>query len=34
MAQFDLLSWHIDIGTEENENISLISVDLRLLRKW
>lgn len=24
MAQFDLMSWHMDLGSEENKNISLI----------
>jgi hypothetical protein len=33
VAHFDLLSWHIDVGTEENKNVSLISVDLGVLRK-
>jgi len=33
VAQFDVLSWHIDVGTEENKKISFISVDLRVLRK-
>jgi len=33
VTQFDLLSWHIDAGTEENTDISLISVELSILRK-